>query len=345
MTTKRPIKVLIVDDSLLFREVIDRGISTDPYITTVPSAKDPFDARDKLLQYHPDVMVCDVEMPRMNGIDFVRRLLPQYPLPIIVVSGASEAVLDAMSAGAVEFVPKPDMKSTQDVGRFIQELIAKIKIAAGSTVSRSRLASAPAALSRQSAVADNSIDKEPLIAIGASTGGIEAIDALLRSLPSTVPGIVIVQHIPPQFSRMFAERLNASLPFTVQEARDGDWVKPGHVFIAPGDLHMDVVKAGSAFKIRCYSGSKVNGHCPSIDILFQSVAKAAGSAAIGIILTGMGYDGARGLLAMRRRGARTMAQDEASSVVYGMPKAAFELGAAEKQVPLSKMGQTLLSLI
>ncbi|OBR65043.1 chemotaxis response regulator protein-glutamate methylesterase [Paenibacillus oryzae] len=345
MTTKRPIKVLIVDDSLLFREVIDRGISTDPYITTVPSAKDPFDARDKLLQYHPDVMVCDVEMPRMNGIDFIRRLLPQYPLPIIVVSGANQAVLDAMSAGAVEFVPKPDMKSTQDVGRFIQELIAKIKIAAGSTVSRSRLASAPAASSRQHAAVDKSLGKDPLIAIGASTGGIEAIDVLLRSLPSTMPGIVIVQHIPPQFSRMFAERLNASLPFTVQEAKDGDLVKPGHVYIAPGDFHMDVVKAGSTFKIRCYSGSKVNGHCPSIDILFQSVAKEAGNAAIGIILTGMGYDGARGLLAMRRRGARTLAQDEASSVVYGMPKAAFELGAAEKQVPLSKMSQTLLSLI
>ncbi|MHA7963832.1 protein-glutamate methylesterase/protein-glutamine glutaminase [Paenibacillus sp. CAU 1782] len=345
MTTKRQIKVLIVDDSLLYREVISRGIATDPAIAVVPSAKDPFDARDKLLHYHPDVMLCDVEMPRMNGIDFVRRLLPQYPLPIIVVSGASEAVLDAMSAGAVEFVPKPDMKSTQDVGRFIQELITKIKIAAGSTVRRSLQAQGQSGLSRSPAGADKSGSKEPLIAIGASTGGIEAIDALLRSLPSAMPGIIIVQHIPSQFSRMFAERLNATLPFTVREARDGDLVQHGHVYIAPGDYHMDVVKAGSSFKIRCFQGGKVNGHCPSIDVLFQSVAKEAGSASIGIILTGMGYDGARGLLAMRRRGARTLAQDEASSVVYGMPKAAFELGAAEKQIPLSKMGQTLLSLI
>lgn len=343
MLSQRNIKVLIVDDSLLFRQAIQRGLSSDPQISAVPAAKDPFDARDKLLEHRPDVMVCDVEMPRMNGIDFIRRLLPQYPLPIIVVSSINETVLDAMEAGAVEFVPKPDMKSPRDLERFIQELTRKIKIAAFSSVRREARPQTPDVSAAPSS--PRPLGREPLIAIGASTGGIEAIETLLRSLPPNMPGITIVQHIPADFSRMFAERLNATLPFTVREAQDGDFVQPGHVLIAPGNRHMEVMKSAGRYKLRCFSGDKVNGHCPSIDVFFLSVAREAGSSAIGVILTGMGYDGARGLLAMRRRGARTLAQDEASSVVYGMPKASFELGAAEKQVALLKMGPAILSLI
>ncbi|GBF76702.1 chemotaxis response regulator protein-glutamate methylesterase [Paenibacillus sp. 598K] len=340
---QRPISVLIVDDSMVYREVIERGITSDPQIVVVASAGDPFDARDKLLRYRPDVMLCDIEMPRMNGIAFIRRLMPQYALPVIVVSSISDAVLDALHAGAVEFVLKPDIRSVQAVARFVPELIRKIKMASLSTV-RHDGPSAPKAVQPVAAI-QSSYSKEQIVAIGASTGGIEAIDTLLRSLTPQMPGIVIVQHIPPTFSRMFAERLDASLPFAVREARDGDLVERGQVLIAAGDAHMELVKSGARFKVRCYSGPKVNGHCPSVDVLFQSVAQQAGAASIGVLLTGMGYDGARGLLAMRRRGARTLAQDEASSVIYGMPKAAYELGAAEQQVPLQQMGQTILSML
>lgn len=338
----RAIKVLVVEDSLLFREVICRGISSDTAIHVVATASDPYEASEEIARHRPDVMLCDVQMPRMNGIAFIRQLLPQYQLPVIVVSSVSEAVLDALKAGAIDFVPKPDMGSAARVERFILELIRTIKGAAGSRAKVDALG--PAAPSK-GADFDPSQSSTDMIAIGASTGGTEAIAALLRSLPAGMPGIVIVQHIPPVFSKMFAQRLDQSLPMHVREAADGDRVATGDVLIAPGDHHMELVSSASGYKVRCFRGDKVNGHCPSVDVLFQSVAKEVGKRSAGIILTGMGYDGARGLLAMRRRGAVTLAQDEASSVVYGMPKAAFELGAAQQQVALSRMGQMLLSLL
>ncbi|KUO70391.1 MAG: chemotaxis response regulator protein-glutamate methylesterase [Desulfosporosinus sp. BRH_c37] len=335
----RKIKVLIVDDSLIFREVLSRGISTDPLIEVIAKAIDPFDARDKILEYYPDVMTCDIEMPKMNGIEFIRRLIPQYPLPVVVVSSVSDAVFDALNAGAVDFVIKPNVQSARDVEAFINELIAKIKIASKAKV--------PNLIGQSST---NVVDKGTLIegkiiAIGASTGGTEAIFNILKTLHPQIPGIVVAQHIPPIFSKMFADRLNDTTQLRAKEAQNGDFVEQGSVLIAPGGQHMRIKKVGERFRVECYEGEKVNGHCPSIDILFESVAKEVGEGAIGVILTGMGYDGAKGLLAMRRKGARTLGQDEKSSIVYGMPKVAFEIGAVEKQIPLEIIAQTLVTLL
>lgn len=334
----RRIRVLVVDDSLVFREVIARGISSDPMIEVVGKAADPFEARDKLLALEPDLMTCDVEMPKMNGIEFIRRLLPQYPIPVIVVSTVSEAVFDAMNAGAVDFVTKPDASSPISVENFIYDMIAKIKIAVHATITPEKTV--------QRAVTEiKSLDTNKIIAIGASTGGTEAIFNILKCLPAAMPGILIVQHIPPVFSRMFAERLNNQVGLRCKEAETGDIIEQGSVLIAPGDQHMRIRKIGGTYRAEVFKSEKVNGHCPSVDILFESVAKEAGSNAIGVILTGMGYDGAKGLLAMKRKGARTIGQDEKTSVVYGMPKAAYNVGAVEKQAALSNIPQTLISLL
>ncbi|WP_186431395.1 chemotaxis response regulator protein-glutamate methylesterase [Clostridium sp. BSD9I1] len=342
MHVGKKIRVLIVDDSALFREVLSRGISTDPYIEVVAKAVDPFDARDKILEFHPDVMTCDVEMPKMNGIEFIRRLLPQYQLPVIVVSTVSEAVFDAMSAGAVDFVTKPNKQSPEDIESFINHLIAKIKIAATAKIAMPKDFYKMKTIAREEF---NVCSTNKIIAIGASTGGTEAIHALLSNLPNNIPGIVIVQHIPPVFSAMFAQRLNNSTNLKVKEAQTGDFLEPGNVLIAPGDMHMRVKKVGDKYKVECFQGDKVNGHCPSVDVLFESVAKECGGNAIGVILTGMGYDGAKGLLSMRRRGARTIGQDEKSSIVYGMPKVAYNIGAVEKQASLDGIPRVIFSIL
>ncbi len=334
------IRVLIVDDSMVYREVLAKGLSTDPIIEVVATAKDPFDARDKILEFEPDVMTCDVEMPRMNGIDFIKRLLPQYPLPVIVVSTISDAVFEAMNAGAVDFVNKPDIRYSSEVESFLKDLIKKVKIAKNAKVHpyTGRNPSAVSTINRSSGM------DRGIIGIGASTGGTEAIHTILKSLPDQIPGIVIVQHIPPVFSRMFAERLNGSTLLQVKEAETGDLLGPGKVLIAPGDRHMRIKKRGNEYRVECFEGEKVNGHCPSVDVLFESIAKEAGNHAIGVILTGMGYDGARGLLAMKRSGAITIGQDQESSIVYGMPKVAHEAGAVEQQMPLIQIGPMLCSL-
>ena len=329
MQVRNKIKVLVVDDSMVFREMIARGITTDPDIEVVATAADPFEARDKILKCHPNLMVCDVQMPKMNGIEFLRRLLPQYSIPVIVVSAISSSVFDALNAGAIDFISKPDNKLSH-VEKFIEELIEKIKIGSKAKVAHQpkKLAASPADPPTKLVTAKPATTKK-VIAIGASTGGTEAIYTVLKSLPKDMPGIVIVQHIPPLFSRMFAERLNQSLSIRVKEAQTGDTIERGKVLIAPGDKHMRVKRSGDQFVVECFAGNKVNRHCPSIDVLFESVAKEAGNQSIGIILTGMGYDGAKGLLAMKRKGARTIGQDEQSSVVYGMPKVAYDLGAVE----------------
>lgn len=341
MQLRRKIRVLVVDDSIVFREVLSRGISSDLNIEVVATANDPFDARDKIIQYRPDVMTCDVEMPKMNGIEFVRRLIPQYPLPIIMVSTVSGAVFDGMNAGAVDFVAKPDVQSVKGVENFINEMISKIKIASTAKTSHLKKENILHKIHDNFNIDTNS----RIIAIGASTGGTEAIYNVLKSLPKSTPGIVIVQHIPPVFSRMFAERLNDSTQLEVKEAQTGDWVEKGRVLIAPGNQHMKIKKINDKYKIQCAEGDKVSGHCPSVDILFESVAKEAGSNAIGVILTGMGYDGAKGLLSMKRKGARTIGQDEKSSVVYGMPKVAFNIGAVEKQASLSNIPQLIYKML
>ncbi len=335
----KKIRVLIVDDSMLFREVLQRGLSSDPSIEVVATANDPFEARDMIISTKPDVMTCDVEMPKMNGIDFIRKLMPQYPLPIIVVSSTSGTVFDAMNAGAVEFVGKPDLTSVNSVENFINDLIMKIKIAANAKVRTFHDIQGRKIENRVTA------DRKKLIAIGASTGGTEAIYTIIKELPPDTPGVVIVQHIPPNFSRMFADRLNNSTNLVVKEAKTGDYVEQGHVLIAPGDQHMTLRRIGERYKVECYIGERVNGHCPSVDVLFASVAKEAGRDAVGVILTGMGYDGAKGLLAMRKKGARTLGQDEKSCVVYGMPKVAFNIGAVEKQCSLDNMSYNIVNML
>jgi len=331
--------VLVVDDSMLFRTVLSKGLSSDLDIDVVATAGDPFEARDKIIKYKPDVMTCDVEMPKMNGIEFIRRLLPQYHLPVIVISAVSGTVFDAMDAGAVDFVAKPDVSSVKSVENFINEIIEKVKVASNAKVLCSPREN------NTGKITGKFSSTNKIIAIGASTGGTDAIYKIIRALPEDTPGIVIVQHIPPVFSRLFAERLNNTTRLNVKEAESGDFVERGKVLIAPGNQHMKIVKINDKYKVLCYEGEKVNGHCPSVDILFESVAREAGENAIGVILTGMGYDGAKGLLAMRRKGARTIGQDEKSSVVYGMPKAAFNVGAVEKQASLNDIAQLIYKML
>jgi two-component system chemotaxis response regulator CheB len=338
---KRKIKVLIVDDSLLFREALANGIAQDAAIEVVGTASDPYIARDKILELEPDVLTLDVEMPRMSGIEFLKRLMPQYPIPVVVVSAVSDNVFNALNAGAVDFVTKPNTKSQLSMRSFINELIIKIKIASTAKVGRWKIEEK----NIREVAAKKGCETSKILAIGASTGGTEAIYSFLKDMPKDIPGTVIVQHMPPVFTRMYAERLNNSCPMEVKEAENGDKVFPGRVLIAPGDYHMRIKKAGNMYVVECFKGEKVNGHCPSVDVLFESVAKVVGKNAIGVILTGMGGDGAKGLLSMRKNGARTIGQDKQSCVVYGMPKVAYDIGAVEKQVSLDSIPQTVFSML
>jgi two-component system chemotaxis response regulator CheB len=339
MESKKKIRVLVVDDSVLFREALSRGLSSDNSIEVVATAKDPYDARDKIIVYEPDVMTCDVEMPRMNGITFVRQLMPQYPIPIVVISSVSGAVFDAMNAGAVDFVTKPDLTSGKNKDNFINELIKKVKIASAAKVQHRKEENSGEKKDYEG------IDTGKIIAIGASTGGTEAITSVLKMMTVNTPGIVIVQHIPSMFSRMFADRVNDIVQMEVKEARTGDIIRKGHVLIAPGDRQMKIKKVVDQYRVECFEGEKVNGHCPSVDVLFESVSKEAGKNAIGVILTGMGSDGAKGLLSMRSSGARTIGQDERSAVVYGMPRVAYNIGAVEKQTSLDNVANAIYSML
>lgn len=337
----RIIRVLVVDDSPMFRQLILKGLSTDPNIEVIVTACDAYDASEKIVDFEPDVVTCDVEMPKMNGIEFVKRLMPQYPVPVIMVSSLTDKVFDAIQAGAVDFVGKPNLQSKFDIERFIVELIDKVKAAANSKVFAGH------STSENSNNDDLKTIKnfKKILVIGASTGGTQALSKFLSNMPKDIPGMVIVQHIPPKFSKMFADRLNSTLPFEVKEAETGDLIERGRVLIAPGDKHMRVVKFGMKYKVECFEGDKVSGHCPSVDVLFDSAAKNIGKDAVGIILTGMGYDGAKGMLAMKRKGAHTVGQDEKSSVVYGMPRAAYDLGAVDKQVSLEELPKYLISYL
>ena len=339
-----PIKVLIVDDSIVFRELLVQNLGRDPAIQVVGTARDPFEARDAILALKPDVMTLDIELPRMNGIEFLRKLMPQYPLPVVVISSLSDKVFDAMNAGAVDFVAKPAVSSRKQLEDFVRnELPVKIKIASSARISNiKKSVMLNHANPERMAVKGRNL----VVAIGASTGGTEATSAVVRQFGTDIPGIVCVQHMPPGFTQMYAKRLDDECQIRVKEAETGDRVLPGHMLIAPGgDRHMRLVKVGGSYQVEIKPGPRVNGHCPSVEVLFDSVAKAAGPDAVGIILTGMGGDGAKGLLAMRKAGARTIGQDESTCVVYGMPKVAYDLGAVEYQEKLTDIAQRTYALL
>ncbi len=338
----RPIRVLVVEDSIVFRELLVQNLNKDPAIQVVGTAKDPFEARDAILEYKPDVMTLDVELPRMSGIEFLRKLMPQYPLPVVVISSLSEKVFDAMNAGAVDFVAKPAVSNRMQLEDFIRnELLVKIKIASTAKISNIKKTVMSQEMEHLNVKANNLI-----VAIGASTGGTEAIFEVAKEFGTDIPGVVVVQHMPPGFTSMYAKRLNDQCRIQVKEAETGDRVLPGRMLIAPGgDRQMRLLKVNGVYQVECKAGPRVNGHCPSVDVLFDSVAKSAGANAVGIILTGMGGDGAKGLLAMRKAGARTIGQDESTCVVYGMPKVAYDLGAVEHQEKLSDIAKRTYAVL
>jgi two-component system chemotaxis response regulator CheB len=332
------IKVLIVDDAMLFREVLKRELSKSADIEIIAVANDPFDAKDKILALRPDVVTLDIEMPKMDGIKFLRHLLPQFPVPVVVISSLKESVFEAMDAGAIDFEAKPDDQN-EGLQEFITNVAEKIRIAARSKPAfRKQPASsidlAPIGVS-------GPISPKKLVAIGASTGGTEAIYSMLSKFSINMPPIVVVQHMPAVFTQLYAQRLDRTCALSVKEAVDGDVLAPGKVLIAPGDFHMLVAKSGSSYVVKLDQSEKVNGHRPSVDVLFDSVADAAGVDGLGIILTGMGTDGAQGLRHIRDRGGYTIGQDERSSVVYGMPMAAKLLGGVVLQLPLYRIADEL----
>lgn len=339
----QPIRVLVTEDSIVFRELLVQNLGKDPAIEIVATASDPFQARDAILKYKPDVMTLDVELPRMNGIEFLRKLIPQYPLPVVVISSLSDKVFDALNAGAVDFVAKPSVTSRAQLEDFIKnELLVKVKIAATAKISNIK----KTAMMQGQQNLSVKQDKNLIVAIGASTGGTEAIFSVVKEFGVDIPGIVVVQHMPPGFTKMYAKRLDDQCRIRVKEAETGDRVLPGQMLLAPGgDRHMKLVKVNGAYQVEVKQGPRVNGHCPSVDVLFDSVAKVAGSSALGIILTGMGGDGAKGLLAMKQAGAKTIGQDESTCVVYGMPQVAYELGAVQYQEKLDDIPRRAYSLL
>ncbi|MDD4050919.1 MAG: chemotaxis response regulator protein-glutamate methylesterase [candidate division Zixibacteria bacterium] len=335
------IRVLVVDDSAVVRSIFSTELARDPEITVVGTAPDPFVARDKIISLHPDVLTLDIEMPRMDGITFLRRLMKHYPLPTVVVSSltarGSELAMEAIDAGAVDVICKPG--TSYSVGDMSVELIEKIKAASHVRLARKTEALKPE-ISRKLALTKTT---NKVIAIGASTGGIQALQAVLTTLPVNTPGIMVVQHMPESFTRSLAMRLNDLCDMEVSEAVDGDSVVPGRVLIAPGNFHMMLQRSGARYYVRVAKGPLVNRHRPSVEVLFKSVAKYAGNNAVGIIMTGMGADGAEGIREMHENGAYTIAQDEASCVVFGMPKEAIKLGGIDRVAPVDSISGDILA--
>ncbi|NOY62523.1 MAG: chemotaxis response regulator protein-glutamate methylesterase [Gammaproteobacteria bacterium] len=354
----KKIKVLIVDDSALIRQMLSEILNSDAQLEVVGTAQDPFVAREKIKQLNPDVLTLDVEMPRMDGVTFLGNLMRLRPMPVLMVSSLTEnganITLQALENGAVDFVTKPKIDVAHTLEEYTEEIIEKVKTAAKVNISKlkkplsslSNVAeklSADAIISKKGKVPFRTTDR--IIAIGASTGGTEAIKDVLKDLPADTPGVVITQHIPEAFSGPFAKRMNGITAMTVYEAQDGQQILPGHVYIAPGSAHMLVERDGARYVCRLNSGPAVNRHRPSVDVMFRSLAQNAGSNAIGVILTGMGGDGARGLLEMKERGSSTLAQDEKSSVVWGMPGESVRLGGVEEILPLNRIAKKLLALL
>jgi two-component system, chemotaxis family, protein-glutamate methylesterase/glutaminase len=344
MNAERKIRVLIVDDSAIVRRILSQCLSGEPDLEVVGTAVDPYAARDLILSLEPDVLTLDIEMPRMDGLTFLRKLMRYRPMPVIVISSLAQAAcattLQALEEGAVEALSKP--AGPYSVGDLQSTLAGKIRAAAASRV-RPR-ASQPAAPAPPAA-AFHPLRAGTVVAIGASTGGTEAIRQVLQGLPENFPPTVITQHIPPVFSKAFSDRLNQICRMEVKEAEDGDELRPGRALIAPGGLHMLIRRSGGGYRAVIKDGPRVCYQRPSVDVLFASVAAEAGGNTLGVILTGMGADGANGLLQMRQRGAPTIAQDEASCVVFGMPREAIRLGAAGHVLSLNEISPALLRLL
>jgi two-component system, chemotaxis family, protein-glutamate methylesterase/glutaminase len=358
------IKVLIIDDSALVRKMLTEILGSDKEIEVVGSAADPLIAREKIKQLNPDVLTLDVEMPRMDGVTFLANLMRLRPMPVVMVSTLTEAgaeiTLDALELGAIDFITKPKIDFNNSIQSYAEEIIEKVKVASiahikcnlgksekNKTVVKKLVVTkkntADAILELKSGKRNYKLT-DTIIAIGASTGGTEAIKDVLEEMPPNSPGIVITQHIPEKFSASFALRMDKISPMKVCEATDGQQILPGHAYIAPGNLHLLVEKSGARYICRLNDGPAVSRHRPSVNVLFRSVANQLGQNAIGVILTGMGDDGAEGLLEMKQAGAITVAQDEQSSVVWGMPGEAVKRSAADSILPLSQIASRLISL-
>lgn len=336
---ERITKVLIVDDSAFFCAALEKELSKFPKIKVVGTAGNPYEARDKILQLRPDILTLDVEMPKMDGIKFLWKLIPQYPIPCVVVTSIKEYEEEALKAGAVDFVTKP--RDGETLESFASRLAAKLTAAAKVRVVPKKAVTVRRNITARKPV-QTGIFSDRIIALGASTGGTDALESVLKEFPEDCPPIVIVQHMPPVFTKMYAERLDKSCRMHVIEASDGDRLKQGLCIIAAGDKHMRLKKDVNGYYVSCAEGPKVSGHCPSVDVLFESVAEAAGKDAVAAILTGMGADGAKGMKKLHDSGAYTIGQDKDSCVVYGMPMEAYNLGAVDEQLPLDRIGQALL---
>jgi two-component system chemotaxis response regulator CheB len=343
------IRVLVVDDSALMRQALTVLLKRDPAIDVVGVASDPLIAQTKIEQLKPDVLTLDVEMPRMDGLTFLEKLMRSRPMPVVMVSSLTETgcetTLRALELGAVDFITKPKVDLREHLEELAHEVCGKIRAAASARVTRrAAQPSRPLAAPRGGAGSAMIKTTDRLIAVGASTGGTEALREFLTAMPADAPGIVIVQHMPEKFTRSFAERCNELCTIRVKEAEDGDRVLVGHALIAPGNFHLALRRNGAQYFVSVHAGPAVNRHRPSVDVLFESVAEWAGRNAVGVIMTGMGADGAKGLLTMRRAGARTIAQDESTCVVFGMPKEAIALGAAEIVLPLPRIAPAALEM-
>jgi two-component system, chemotaxis family, protein-glutamate methylesterase/glutaminase len=341
-----PVRVLIVDDSALMRQLLSTLLALDPEIEVVGSAQDPFDAREKIKALNPDVITLDVEMPQMDGLTFLRKIMALRPMPVVMCSSlteaGAEATLEALEIGAVDFVAKPKSDVASAMGELAETLQAKIKAAARMRFRPRRAEAAPAP--RPRAKIGGATGK--VLLIGASTGGVEALKALLLQLPEDCPPTLITQHMPERFTAAFAQRLNRECPMKVSEARDGERIEVGHVYVAPGGTHhLELNRNGGHFACKLIDSPPMSGHRPSVDVLFRSGARTAARNIVSVILTGMGKDGAQGMLELRQAGAITLGQDEATSLVYGMPRAAFECGAVIRQYSLAKMGDAIVDAI
>ncbi len=345
-----PIKVLVVDDSALVRSLLAEIIRDTPDMTLVGAAPDAYVARDMVNQLVPDVITLDIEMPRMDGLAFLEKLMAARPTPVVMISTLTEegadATLRALELGAVDFIPKPKLGVTSGIREYAEIIVEKIRAAAGVRIKPIAKKYRPEITSEQKLQTSSSLQStEKIIAIGASTGGTEAIKDLLVQLPAAVPGIVMTQHMPPGFTRTYAERLNKTTRLHVVEAKGGERILPGHAFLAPGGYHLVVVRSGADYRVKLSDAEPVHRHRPAVDVMMESVADVGGKNVIGVLLTGMGKDGAKGMLDIRNRGGYTIAQDEASCVVYGMPKEAVAVGGVDQVVTLDKMGQVLLDKI